>query len=180
MGLIANFDTDANFWEMNPTFKILGKFAKFHTSDTSKGKNASSKVMWAVALYVDTSSENALHRLSSKDKRDIISTDWIKDEKFKWNKYTYLIDEYKRTQLTASKRSLAFFKEKMEERETFLKEVPYTLDNAKELDYIVANTDKLFSMIVKLEAQVDKEESLADGGDAKGGRKESAGERKEI
>lgn len=180
MGLISNFDINVNFWDTNPTFKVLGEFAKFYRSDTSKDKRASSKVMWAVCLYVDTSQENHLRKSSNEEKKKMITEEWIRDNDFKWKKYDHLVEEYKKTQLSPSKRSLLFLKEKMEEREAFLKITPYTLENAKDLDSIVANTDKIFTMITKLEDQVEKEENMEGGGALRGGRIESAGERKVL
>jgi len=180
MSILSNFNIDTNFWEVNTIFKILGKFAKFYRSDTSRGKAASSKVMWAISLLVDDSKENKLRNFPIKDKQTIIAEEFIRDESFEWKKYVDLIEFYRETQFTKFKRSLLFLKEKMEEREEFLKSVPYTLDNAKDLDNIIANTDKLFGMMQKLEVQVEKEENEESGGIAKGGRVESAGERKEV
>ena len=180
MSVIANFDIDVNFWELNTQFKILGKFATFYRADTSKGKNASSKVMWAIALFTDTDKDNKLRNLPKKDKETIIAAEFIRDVKFKWKKYNDLIEYYKETQLTLSKRSLFFLNDKMQEREDFLKTVAYTIENAGELDKIMANTDKLFSMVARLEDQIEQAESAEDGGIAKGGRTESASERKEL
>jgi len=180
MSTIANFDINTNFWDANPQFKILGKFAVFYRADTSKGKHVSSKVMWAVALFTDTDKDNKFKNLPKKDKEKIIADEYIRDDKFKWKKYHYLIEYYKETQLTVSKRSLFFFKKKIQEREEFLDKIEYSLENAAELDRIMSNTEKLFGMISGLEAQIEKEDSIESGGIAKGGRKESASERKEL
>lgn len=180
MSVLANFDLDVSFWELNPQFKVLGKFATFYRKDTSKAKNASSKVMWAIAFFVDRDRDNKIGRLPTKDKKKIISEELIKDPKFRWNKHIDLIDYYKETQLSRAQRSLSFFEDKMEDREDFLDTQEYTLENAKELDSIIANTEKLFSVISKLITQVEYEETMDSDGIAKGGRKESAGERKEL
>jgi len=179
MSVLANFDINNNFWEVNPGFKILGEFAKFYRKDTSKGKATSSKVMWAVAWFADVDSENRLKNFTEKDRKILISEEYIKEEKFNWKKYNVLIDYYRETQLSPSKRSLVFLRRKMEEREAFLVKTTYDLDNARDLDGIIANTDKIFSMISKLEQQIEKDESVG-GGAVRGGRIESAGERKEI
>lgn len=180
MSILSNFDIETNFWEVNPIFKITGKFAKFYRSDTSRGKAASSKVMWALSLLLDNTKENKLRNFPVKEKQQIIAEEFIRDPKFDWKKHNALIDFYKETQLTSSERSLMFFREKMDEREAFLSSTKYTLDNAKDLDSIVSNTDKLFSMIQKLDLQVEKEKNEESSGAIRGGRVESAGERKDL
>jgi len=179
MSVLANFDINNNFWEVNPGFKILGEFAKFYRKDTSKGKATSSKVMWAVAWFADVDSENRLKNFTEKDRKILISEEYIKEEKFNWKKYNVLIDYYRETQLSPSKRSLVFLRRKMEEREAFLVKTTYNLDNARDLDGIIANTDKIFSMISKLEQQIEKDESVG-GGAVRGGRTESLGEAKQL
>ena len=179
MSILANFDIDVNFWQINPVFKVTGEFAKFYKKDTSKDKRASSKVMWAISLFADTSKENKLRNYSEKDRKVLISVDWIKDDAFKWGKFTHLVVAYREIELTPSKRSLLFLRQKLEEREMFLSTTTYTIENAKNLDDIIANTDKLFNLVSKLEALIEKEEN-ADAGTVRGGRTESAGERKEI
>jgi len=179
MGVLTNFDIDNNFWDINPGFKILGKFATLHKKDRTKGKIRSSTIMWAVAWFADIDSENRLKNFSEVDRKKLIAADLIGDKDFKWKECEPLIEFYRDTQMSLSKKSLIFLRGKMDEREQFLKSVTYNIDNARELDGILANTDKIFSMISRLELQIEKEESL-DGGAVRGGRVESAGERKEI
>jgi len=180
MGVVTNFDIDVSFWDVNPTFKILGEFANFYRSDTSKGKGASSKVMWAIALLEENDQDNKLRTYSEGDRKKIIAEELIRDDKFKWKKYQYLIDYYVESQMSKSKRSLRRLRKKMEEREDFMETTEYTLSNARELDNMFANTEKLFSLIKKLELEIEKEENQSGGGLVRGGRSESAGERKEI
>lgn len=179
MSVIGNFDIDANFWELNPIFKVLGKFANFYKNDKSGNRRISSKIMWAVSLFADTDKENRLRNFSEKDRKKLIAEDYLKDEKFDWEKYEQYVDYYRETQLTAAKRSLMKLKTKLEEREEWITSTPYTMENARELDTILANTDKLFSLSARLEAQIEKEENEASG-DVRGGRTESLTEQKII
>ena len=178
MSVISNFDINQNFWKVNPQFKILGDFAKLHKNDKSSGKSYSSKVMWAIAFFADQDPDNRLSNFPEKDRKMLIEEDYIKDKDFDWDKYTDLIEFYKKTEYTRSEQSLDGIKKKLEEREEFIKHTRYTIENAKELDSIIANTEKLFNLVAKLEAQVKKEKSK--GGDTRGGAKESISDKKLI
>ena len=179
MSIISNYDIGNNFWEINPTYKVLGDFAKFYRADTSKEKWASSKAMWAVALFTDLSSENKFKNLPEDERKILISEEMIRDPKFKWSRYENLIVFYRKIETTTTERSLISLRKKMEERESFLAETSYNLENAKDLDSIIANTDKLFSLISRLESQIEKEKNIG-GGITKGGRTESLSENKII
>lgn len=175
----ANYNEDANFWETNPQFKILGDFAVFYSKDRTRGKQYSSKIMWALAFFIDTDKDNKFRNFPEAERMTLIEEEFINDKRFTWEEAQYLIDLYEETQLTQQKRSLIFLKRKMEERETFLSKTTYTLDNAKELDLIMANTEKLSNLVSKLEEQIKKEDE-AEGGQVRGGRVESASELKQI
>lgn len=176
MSVVSNFDLDVSFWEVNPIFKVVGEFASFYRRDTSRGKGTTSKIMWAIALLEDTSDDNKLKTYPEIDRKKIIAEEYIRDEKFDWDKHQKLIDAYVSSQMSKNKRSLRGLRLKMEERESFIMNTPYTIENANDLDRIMANTDKLFSLITKLEQQIEKEENAGSGGLVRGGRVESAGE----
>lgn len=177
--VVANYDLNVNFWKSNPQFKSLGAFADLYKNDQSRGKKDSSIVMWAVTLYTDSDKDNKFRNFSDKEKKELIKKEILGKVSFSWNKNQHLIDLYAETQLTQKKRSLIMLRRKMVEREEFLSKSKYTIENAKELDSIIANTDKLFNLLSKLEEQIEKENET-EGGQVRGGRTESASERKEI
>jgi len=53
-----NWNTDENYWQMNPIIKTISQFNKLYTSDKSKNKQKSSKIMWAIALFLDPNDSN--------------------------------------------------------------------------------------------------------------------------
>lgn len=176
MSVVSKWDRDINFWEANTLFKNLGKFKELYNKDKSEGKEESSKIMWAIALFCENSEDNKLIRFPDNERKELIAEDYIGDKDFKWSKYQQYIDFFIRSQYSTAERSLYIIRKKMEERDSFLNTVSYSMDNATEMDRIISNTDKLFSLLKKLEEEVLKEKSK--GGNTKGGAKESASDRK--
>lgn len=177
--VVAGYNDNVLFWDANPQFKVLGDFADLYKKDRTKGKQYSSKVMWAVVFFADLDKENKFRSFPEDERKSLIKKEFVNDNRFKWEEVQYLVDFYLLTQMSQQKRSLIMLRKKMEEREAFLAIVKYSLKNAKELDTIIANTDKLFSLMDKLEDQIKKAED-AEGGQVRGGRIESASELKKI
>jgi hypothetical protein len=177
--VIAKYDGESSFWEVNPQFKILNKFSDFYRKDRTKGKIRSSEIMWALAFLLELTPDNKLRNYNEHDRKKLIAEEIIQNPDFKWEDHKELHDEYLKTQFTTTKKSLRILKKKMEERDEFLSSIKYNVENARDLDAIIANSDKLFSLISKLEAEVEKEDNK-DGGQTKGGRKESASELKQL
>lgn len=67
------------------------------------------------------------------------------------------------TLLTKAQRFLANWQRKLEERDEFLENTPYTLNNAEQLDKIMANTDKLKATLEKAIKELNQEEDLLVG-----------------
>lgn len=171
MSILNNFDIDQDFWSSNPQFKIPKEFRKFYDEDKSKGKAQSSKILWAIALLVDNSDANKFRNLSYEDKKQIISEDYLLDPKFKWEKYDNLIDKYAELSMSKLEKSLLIYEQKLEQRDKFVKDCVYKMDNAIELDKIINSTKGLFELIGKLKDQVKQEK---ESGTTKSGMVESA------
>jgi len=172
-GILIEYNTKKNFWELNTQFKTCGEFKTLYDEDKSKKKANSSRIMWAVALLVDPHDSMYKH-ISEEEKRGIIETDFLKDSDFEWNKYENVVSEYEKFSLSKLQRSGRGYQLKLEEREKFLLSTPYTLDNAKDLDMILANSKKLIDLIEDINAKIEKEEGE---GQTKGGREESITEK---
>ena len=174
--IIENFDTDVNFWQVNPELKLPKIFADLYSNDKSKGKSWSSKIMWGLAMLVDSKSK--FHFLSEEDRRKIIADDWIEDSKFKWDDYIEHIKVFTRLTQTRLSRSLLDLGKKIEERDELVKETRYTINNAKELDGVLSNTKSIYELYIYLTNEIRKEEDTVNvEGVVKGGRTESAGEK---
>jgi hypothetical protein len=175
MGVLNNFDLDTNFWQVNPQFKLPKVFREFYDKDKSKGKAESSKIMWAIALLIDNSSENKFRNLQYSDREVLIAEDYLNNPKFNWKDITIqsIISEYIKLNTSKNERSLFIYEQKLEERDKFIHDTKYDIDNATQLDKIISSTKSIFDLIAKLRDEINKEES---SGETKGSLIESASE----
>lgn len=174
MSLLNSFDTDTNIWEVEPQLKIPKVFAEFYNSDKSKGKAHSSKIMWAIALLVDNSDANKFRNLRESDRVDLIKADFLKDESFKFEDYTSILDMFIELHMTKLEKELRQQELKLEERAKFINDTEYNLETGEKLDKFLINTGKLYEQIKALKDQIRSEK---DGGNTKGGAVESATEK---
>lgn len=173
MSVLNNFDLNSNFWEVNPQFKIPKIFREFYTKDKSKNKTESSKIMWAIALLVDNSDNNIFRNFTEEDKKMLIQEDFLNLSEFDWNKYKDLIEYYESMNLSKAEKSLRIYEMKLEERNQFIANTKYDLDNAKTLDSIISSTKSIFDLIYKLKDDIEREKQ---SGKTKGSFTESASE----
>tara|TARA_R110000851_G_scaffold157308_1_gene300159 strand:+ start:8510 stop:9082 length:573 start_codon:yes stop_codon:yes gene_type:complete len=183
--ITRTFETQENFWQINPSFLTIKSFREFNKSDKSKNKSNSSQVMWAIAFLIDPHTDNPWKNLGGQDKRDLIKNDYLDID---WDQHQNLIDEYYSRCLTPAERNLFDIIEKMNERAKFIKNTEYSLDQYEEmdgrsklvkgtavqLDKMVVDTKKIYDQLEQVQQMVAKEKS--DGGKTKGGMQESAAE----
>lgn len=179
MSVLESYDPRASFWIVHPQFKSLGIFKNMYESDPSNKRWDSSKKMWAIAFLVDNSKFNKFKNFPEEDRKKLIEEGIMGDKKFKWGSLQKYIELYEDSELSTLRRSLRILNIKVEDRNNFLSTITYTVENAKEIDSIIANTDKIFDLILKLEKQIEKEESEQSGA-VRGGRQESLSEQKTI
>jgi hypothetical protein len=159
MSLLTNFDTDVSFWKTYPQFKVLDPFKELYKDDKSRDKANSSQKMWAIAFLCDPSKSNPYRNLSRKDKQHLIARDFLKQENFDWFTLKEVIAFYDKCLLTQEQKSLLAWKNKMEERDFFLANTPYTLENGKDLDTMLAKTKELYLHLKSLEDKVEQAEA---------------------
>lgn len=177
MAVLDNFDLEANFWVVNPQFKIPKVFNSLYVSDKSKGKETSSRIMWAIALYADNSKANKFKNLSDKDRKDLIVADYLEGIKFNWEANIPLIELYQNMNMTKAQRNLFTIESKLEQRDEVLAKETYTIDNALDLDKIIINSKAVNEVYKVLKDTIEKEEAESS---TRGGRIESASERGDI
>lgn len=184
--IAVNWNTDINFWDLNPSLKVIKEFGELYASDKSKKKEKSSQLMWALALLLDPNEKNPYKNISYEDKKIIIATDFLKDTKFNWeDKFiTMLIDVYLNHCLTVAEKELVRFEEKLAQRGDFLAKTRYTLDSyddrgkiekgtADQLDKMMINTGKLYDQLEEIKNKIKAEQAK---GSLRGGEAESASE----
>lgn len=158
MSLLTNFDIEKHFWREYPQFKILSPFKELYKVDKSRDKVHSSQKMWAIAFICDPSKNNPYRNLSEADKKILLAQDWLKDSSYDWSELEECVKFYNKCLLTPEQKSIIAWKEKMEERDTFLTNTKYTLENGDKLDKIVANTPKLYDQLKQLETKLEHSE----------------------
>lgn len=184
--IIANWDTDENFWVLNPGFKSIKIFKELHDNDKSKKKAHSSLLMWAIALYTDMHEHNPWKNVIDSEKRLLISTDFLKNPKFDFEdrEIVALIEEYETRVLTVAQKELRRFEKKLSQRGDFMETATYTMDwydengkvqkgTADQLDKMMVNSGRIFDQLSDIKAKLDKEDAE---GNLRGGAAESAGE----
>jgi hypothetical protein len=174
---LINYKEGINYWDVDTQLTTIEPFKSLYKKDSSKKKDHSSQMMWAVAFYIDPQSK--LVNYASAEKQIVISND-IVTIKIDWDKLSVYIEAYANLYLTQIQRSLANWKYKLEERDKYLIGLPYSelgLDEASKLDKLLSDTPKLFEQYFKMEEALKEEISK---GLNKGGRKESLSEQKLI
>ena len=175
LGILNSFDTKDNFWKVNKQLVIPEEFESFRYNDRSKDKDESSKIMWAIALLLDPDSR--FKRLKLQDRKSLIAKDFLKNEKFTWDKYRDIILLYEKLILTPAQRQLMIWEQKLDEKTELMSVTTYDLDNAEILEKLLSSNSKLFGELERIKEQLEREE---DGGVVKGGSQESATEKGEI
>ena len=156
---------DNNYWELNPEVLILEEFNKFYNKDTSKNKQESSKILWAIfyAFHPESKFFNYPNKL------EVLAKDFIKDPKFKWEKISNLTEAFKNLVLSDVERALVNWNEIMTMRDTSLKDLYRTAieqgdtDELVKLDKMLSNTPKMFEDYKKIKRDYEEEKTTKKG-----------------
>lgn len=174
MSLLTNFQLDANFWQTYPQMILPKAFNDLYKKDKSKGKEESSKIMWAIAMLVDTAEDNKFAHLSEDDRKALIKSDYLGDDKFSFDSYKDIVDLYTHLHMSKLEAELRRQELKLEERAKFINDTEYDLETGEKLDKFMLNTAKLYDQIDVLKDKIKLEK---DSGTTRGGRQESATEK---
>lgn len=173
--VIENFNTSMNFWTSNPNMLVVAKFKDLYDKDKSKNREDSSRLMWAISLYCDLNDKNPWRNMPDREKKMLIKEDYLRDKKFDWEDKLIkdLIHVYTELVLSVPEKALRNFNLKLIERQTFIDNTKYDMENADQLDKMMLNTSKIYSQYEEI-LHMFKEEK--NSGKTKGGIKESASE----
>lgn len=178
--LVESFNTDKNFWTVNPQLEVI--FNKIYELDKDKSKELSSTQMWAIAFYTDTSSK--WKSLSDKFKRNEIKLDFLDkkivslQKKYKDIKSSEeiiiwtddlikeTIDKYRNYDSSKTGKLLYEWEKKLEERGEFIASKEYSEDTYEMLDKMLAQTNKMWQeyLRIKKDTSSDDADSSAMGG----------------
>jgi len=190
MSVLSNFSVDANFWDLNQLMRVPKLFASFYKEDKSKNKIESSKIMWAIALFIDPSDNNPWRNVLKDDKIKLIETEYMQGEGFKFadKGIKELCDVYLDRCITIAEKELVNLENKLQERGEFIKNTMYCLDSyeetekgfkkvkgtAEQLDKMVVGTYNIHKQYNQIKKDIQEE---ANSGRTKGGQNESASEK---
>ena len=80
MQILNNFDTESNFWKINPQLVFPKEFSNLRGKDKSRDKKISSKIMWGIALLLDPDSK--FSNIPFNDRKKMIARDYLQE---KWD-----------------------------------------------------------------------------------------------
>ena len=185
-----NWNTDENYLQLNPIMKTIPKFKVLFDKDKSKNKQKSSKIMWAIALFLDPNEHNVWRNTRKEDKIKLIEEDFMKGEDFKFSypPVIELLEEYLDKCITVAQKELINIENKLQERGKFIKETPYKLDSyeetengykkvkgtAEQLDKMLVGTYQIYKQFAQIKKDITEESNK---GSVKGGQTESASEK---
>jgi len=185
MSLLANYSLENldKFWKIYPSYATINPYKDLYKKDKSKSKKDSSRIMWTACLLYEFCDENPFGKLVEDEKKDLIQEDILQKKEFDWEEYKKIFEFFKDSSISQTERSILELEEKLKERTDFIMSVSYSLDEyddngklvkgtADQLDKMLAQSDKMFTLMEKLKEQKQKEQ---DGllGEIKGGREES-------
>jgi len=175
MSILNSFNIKANFWQVNPQLCAVDPLATLYNGDKSKDKSDSSKIMWAIALVFDI--ESKYFNIPLDDRKKIIARDYLKNDKFDFNKYKEYIEFYEKLTLTPARRHLIIWNNKLDEKTTFLEGLQYNEQTAELIEKLLISNTKLYAELERISEELVKE---GDSGIVKGGSEESISEKGEM
>lgn len=175
MNLLNNFDIKSNFWKINPQLCILGEFASLYDADKSKDKSESSKIMWAIALILDT--ESKFFNLPVDERKRVVAKDYLKSPSFDFGSYKPQMNAYEKLTMTPAKRQLVEWSRIMDEKSELLKTLNYTVETWEIIEKMLKSNKDLYAELQRISELLINE---GERGIMKGGSEESATEAGDI
>jgi hypothetical protein len=134
--------------------------------------------MWAISLLVHTKSKYA--NLTYDQRLDLINDDFLSGDKFKLDpeeEHSELIKTYQKLSMTRTQRIARQWGDKLDERFKFIDDMPYTIENAEQLDKMMQYTEKLWKHYITCLKDLEEENASSQ---VMGGAVESLSEQNRI
>jgi hypothetical protein len=173
-GILNNFNTTANFWDVNPQLRIA--FNDFFDKDKSKNKQDSSRVMWYVGLIHDPDSK--FKNLPLQERTSTIQGNLKIDLKL-YDKLTIddLTNRYIDLVTTPAQRQLIQWNRIMDDKTQLLKSLKYDIANWETIEKMLTGNTKMYGELERIQDMLSKE---GEEGITRGNTMESASESKLI
>jgi hypothetical protein len=169
MKLVDIWDIDQNFWQLNPQLKLA--FKDIYDGDKTKDKKDSSRLMWAIALFIDPGSKFC--ELPEYSREDLIKRDYFNT--FSLKEHGPIIEKWK-SFLSPAQRQLILWNKFMDEKNAYMTSLNYK-ENGDEIEKRLLSNTNLFKEFVRISALIAEEET---DGLVKGGAVESLSEKGDI
>jgi hypothetical protein len=159
----GNPDID-DFFEKNFELKYIKEFRELIEKE---GQKEAGRLMWAIWLTEDPDSR--LYSLGLEVRRDNVIKHYLKNPDFDFSEYDWLVDAYRKYNMSTKARMYADYQEVMSRRHKYLMElaVDYSV-NSKEIDDMMLKTKKIWDELEKIEKEYlsEKEGTSRTKGDA--------------
>jgi hypothetical protein len=171
-GIIKHIETTKNFWEVNPEFKALPPFKEHREKCRTPGKRKAGDEMWLIVLV--HYNRSPLKNIPIKERKENASDLLFKDTEY-YNKVaerlSHIIEQFQKLLHSPAERMLISLENKLDERAEMLEGEQYTLENADQMDKLLAATGKLYDEYNRIVDEIKKQDAEDEGGVAKGGGK---------
>lgn len=157
MDVITNFNITENIWKNTPGLLSSEVFRNLYDSDKSKGRENSSKVLWA--LFLCYHPESTWKNLPIKKREELIKKEYLKDPKFNFTKYPKEIGLIEESVLTPAKRQLYEWKRIMDEKTIFMKTLTYDIDTWETLEQMLKSNKSLYEEYKRISDSLEREGS---------------------
>lgn len=140
---------EMNFWKAHPEMTLVPKIDKLYKNDSSKDKDESSKIMWAISMCEQPESKF----YNRPDKYKEMSNTFLKEIKHNWKRLSPVVESYKDTALSDAERALTSWNDTIKMRDKAIKSLYETLlvDAMGDLDTkALADVDKMLALTPKL------------------------------
>lgn len=153
MHLINNFDIYSDFYS-DPQLKAI-----FNEEYTLK---VSSSIMWALILYAHPKSK--YFSQEDKTRKELIEKDFLK-KPLNWDKYSTTLEKIDSFLLSKPQRLLKSWEQDLEERDIFMKSLPYNAENLEIKEKLMTNRLKLWDQYYAILKKFSEEEDIQTRGD---------------
>jgi len=134
-------------------------FKEVYDPDNSSSKEASSKLMWAIALLVHPSSDFA--DLGDLERERFIKEDYLKQDDFSFEspEIIELIEKFSDHCITREQRFLYNLGKKLDERDRFLANIPYNEGTFDLNEKALKSTKDIMGQYLTIKSMVSQQDS---------------------
>lgn len=147
--MITELNHTKNFWTEYPATKTDPRIYLFWETDTSKDKEESSKIMWALAYCLERHSP----LFNSDVKWESVKKTILKEDTFKWDKYDNIKTAYLDLCMTPEEKAFYELLTLLENRRKYYTDFKYKGAEPAEIkavEQMIGNTLKLSQDIAKV------------------------------